>query len=334
MWLDDAHRREQAHSHAHVQIHAHAYAGRSLAQSLTHNMLNLTAMTNVSSLSLSANTSPRFFSRASSEVDEVCVHLQISASLRPLPLSLPPSLPPPLSPCRFSTHTHTQVEGALLRNVHHRVTSPRSRNNVTSPQRKATSLAAHSLDGRSPSKSKTHADKTGGGGEGGGGWEGRDTSILSAASPFAAVMPLSFINQVSKLFQQHQQPPSHQVRAAVSSGRASHVSHELDVQRASASAKCNASSSSSSSSSATVATASSQAPVDAVAWDEYEKLKSVRLLRATRKVFVFFPFWVRFVGCGMRGDRGEVLFLLRTLSYTNTHELSACTRVLPLMIPV
>jgi len=121
-------------------------------------------MTNVSSLSLSANTSPRFFSRASSEVDEVCVHLQISASLRPLPLSLPPSLPPPLSPCRFSTHTHTQVEGALLRNVHHRVTSPRSRNNVTSPQRKATSLAAHSLDGRSPSKSKTHADKTGGGG--------------------------------------------------------------------------------------------------------------------------------------------------------------------------
>ena len=140
--------------------------------------------------------------------------------------------------------------------------------------------------------------------------EGRDTSILSAASPFAAVMPLSFINQVSKLFQQHQQPPSNQLRASL-------ASHELEVQRA----KCNASSSSSSSSSATVAAPSSQAPMDAVAWDEYEKLKSVRLLRATRKVFVFSPFWVRFVGCSIRGDRGvgahsPVYSLLRKHSRT------------------
>ena len=225
--------------------------------------------------------------------------LLLSLPLRP---SLPPFLSLSLFTRHFSTHTHehthtnTQVEGALLRNVHHRVTSPRSRNNVTSPQRKATSLAAHSLDGRSPSKSKTHADETG---AGGGEVEGRDMSILSAASPFAAVMPLSFINQVSKLFQQHQQPPLHQLQAAVPSGRASLASHELGVQRASASAKRNASSSSSSSPSATVATASSQAPVAAVAWDEYEKLKSVRLLRATRKVFLVFPFldalcWVRY----------------------------------------
>jgi hypothetical protein len=159
--------------------------------------------------------------------------------------------------------------------------------------------------------------------------EGRDTSILSAASPFAAVMPLSFINQVSKLFQQHQQPPSHQLVASL-------ASHELEVQRA----KCNASSSSSSSSSTTVAAASSQAPMDAVAWDEYEKLKSVRLLRATRKVFVFFLFWVRFVGCGMRGDRGVgALSSLYSLLHKHSRTLARlCTRartlVLPLIIPV
>jgi len=54
--------RGQVHAHAHMQIHAPAHAGRSLAQSLTHNMLNVTSMTNVSSLSLSTNTSPSLFS--------------------------------------------------------------------------------------------------------------------------------------------------------------------------------------------------------------------------------------------------------------------------------
>eukprot|EP00802_Teleaulax_amphioxeia_P010532 Tamp_10560.p1 GENE.Tamp_10560~~Tamp_10560.p1 ORF type:complete len:373 (+),score=41.56 Tamp_10560:1-1119(+) len=219
---------------------------RSLAQSLTHNMLNLTSMTSVSGLSLSANTSPRggFFSRvSSSEVDE--------------------------------------VEDELLRNVHHRVTCPKNQGQITSPERKAASRAinSHSLGGHAPSDG---LGAGGGGGGGGGGGEAGNASILSAASPFAA--PLSFINQVSKLFQQ---PPPQAGTAerpaapASSSGRglrASLASHELKLHRASASAKCT-----SAVSSAAPAAAGSSLSADAVAWEEYENLKSVRLLRATRK---------------------------------------------------
>jgi len=182
------------------------------------------------------------------------------------------------------THTHTQVEDELLRNVHHRVTCPKNQGQITSPERKAASRAinSHSLGGHAPSDG---LGAGGGGGGGGGGGEAGNASILSAASPFAA--PLSFINQVSKLFQQ---PPPQAGTAerpaapASSSGRglrASLASHELELHRASASAKCT-----SAVSSAAPAAAGSSLSADAVAWEEYENLKSVRLLRATRKVFV------------------------------------------------